>query len=287
MGPCYPSNRLLDQRWSSGVPSATGVSALEQLQQQYRQRDRAARAWRQAGGRVVGYLCDNVPEELILAAGFLPYRLSGDPQFSTSIKPLERYVQPFATPFSARNRGVGFVDAMLAMLLAGQFDFVDYLIVPHTRKAIQAYYRELTLANQNEPALRIPELVYLDRAYTPFYSSEVFNRQALLDLRTQLEAWSGRTLADAAIAEAIEITNTSRRLLQQLAALRAADPPRISGVDALQLIATSFFMDKREHNRLLQSVIDVEESPSDGLSGRPRVFVGGSPLDNVGFYDLV
>jgi benzoyl-CoA reductase/2-hydroxyglutaryl-CoA dehydratase subunit BcrC/BadD/HgdB len=174
---------------------------------------------------------------------------------------------------------------MLEMLLSGRFDFLDYLIVPHTRKTIQAFYRELILAQQQDPSLRIPELFYLDRAYTPFYTAEVFNRQALVDLRAQLEAWSGQSITDAALAAAIETTNTSRRLLQQLAALRAADPPRISGVDALQLIATSLFMDKREHNRLLQSVID--EAPPARVSARPRLFVGGSPLDNLALYELV
>ena len=259
------------------------MSAVDDLRQHYRQRDRAARAWKDAGGRAVGYLCDNVPEELILAAGFLPYRLSGDSQFSTEL--LDRYVQPFAAPFSARNRGVGFVDAMLAMLLAGHFDFLDYLIVPHTRKTIQAFYRELTLAKQSDPSLRIPELFYLDRAYTPFYASEVFNRQSLLELRAQLELWSGAAITDAAIADAIELTNTTRRLLQQLAALRSADPPRISGVQALELIGPSFFMEKREYNRSLKSFID--QVPSEGIGDAPRVFLGGSPLDTLDFYELV
>ncbi|HLZ24602.1 MAG TPA: 2-hydroxyacyl-CoA dehydratase family protein [Ktedonobacterales bacterium] len=259
------------------------MSALEELQQHYRHRDQAARAWKSGGGRVVGYLCDNVPEELILAAGFLPYRLSGAPAFAT--EPLERYVQPFAAPFSARNRGVGFVDAILAMLLSGQFDFLDYLIVPHTRKAIQAFYRELTLAKQSDASLRLPELFYLDRAYTPFYAAEVFNRQSLVELRAQLESWSGHELGATALADAIETTNISRSLLRRIAELRSADPPRISGVNALQMIGASFFMDKREHNQLLQAFID--EAPADGLSGRPRLFVGGSPLDNLSFYELV
>jgi hypothetical protein len=228
-------------------------------------------------------LCDNVPEEHILAAGCLPYRLSGDPQFDG--EPLEQYVQFFAAPFSARNRGVGFVDAMLAMLPAGHFEFVDALIVPHTRKSIQAFHRELTLARQGFPTLRIPELFYLDRAYTPFYAAEAFNRQCLLDLRAQLEVWSGQAVTDAAITQAIEVTNTSRQLLQQLAALRAADPPGISGLDALQAIATSFFVHKREHNRLLLALID--EGPANDLSGRSRVFGGGCPLDNTAFYELV
>ena len=59
-------------------------SALQALRAHYQQRDQAARAWRSNGGRVVGYLCDNVPEELIMAAGFMPYRLSGDPHTGRS-----------------------------------------------------------------------------------------------------------------------------------------------------------------------------------------------------------
>ena len=56
------------------------MTVLDTFRHHYRHRDRAARAWKAAGGKVVGYLCDNVPEELIMAAGFLPYRLSGDPR---------------------------------------------------------------------------------------------------------------------------------------------------------------------------------------------------------------
>ena len=165
-------------------------AALETVHEWYQQRDRAARTWKQHGGRVVGYLCDNVPEELILAAGFMPYRLSALPNTGTDA--IERYVQPFAAPFSARNRGVGFTDSMLNLLLSNAFDFLDYLIVPHTRKTIQAFYRELNLAREAFPELRLPELYYLDRAYTPFYTSEIFNRRCVLDLQATLEGWSAR-----------------------------------------------------------------------------------------------
>lgn len=191
------------------------MTVLDTFRHHYRHRDLAARAWKAAGGKVVGYLCDNVPEELIMAAGFLPYRLSGDPLVGANA--LDRYIEPFAPPFSARNRGVGFVDAMLEMLLSGAFDFLDYLVVPHTRKTIQAIYRELSQARAAHPDLGLPELYYLDRAYTPFYASEVFNRQCLLELRSQLETWSGEPITDTALAEAIELSNTSRHLLQQLA----------------------------------------------------------------------
>lgn len=258
------------------------MSALEALRHHYAHRDQGARDWKRAGGKVVGYLCDNVPEELIIAAGFLPYRLSGGG--SVGAEALEQFVQPFAAPFAARNRGVGFVDAMFNLLLTGQFDFLDYLVVPHTRKAIQAFYREALLAKEAFPELKLPEMYYLDRAYTPFYTSEVFNRECLLDLKRELEEWSGCAITDAALAQAIEVTNADRRLIRTVAALRAERPPRLSGVDALQAIATAFFMEKREHSHLLTAVID---ELTNTLNPGPRVFVGGSPHDHVQFYELV
>jgi len=42
--------------------------ALTTLREHEQQRDQAARAWKAAGGKVVGYICETVPEELIAAA---------------------------------------------------------------------------------------------------------------------------------------------------------------------------------------------------------------------------
>ena len=52
------------------------MKALKILQKHYYQRDHAAREWKKNGGKVIGYLCNKVPEEIILAAGFFPLRLS-------------------------------------------------------------------------------------------------------------------------------------------------------------------------------------------------------------------
>ncbi|HEU0167951.1 MAG TPA: 2-hydroxyacyl-CoA dehydratase family protein [Chloroflexota bacterium] len=258
------------------------MTALDAFREVYEHRDAPARRWKAAGGKVAGYLCDNVPEELIAAAGFLPYRLSGDPRQGHAA--LERYVQPFAPPFSARNRGLGFTDAMLDMLLAGSFDFLDYLIVPHTRKAIQAYYRELQLAKQLEPALQTPELFYLDRAYTPFYAAEVFNREQVLALHAQLESWTMRTISGSDMADAVALFAENRRLLRQVLALRTADEPRLTGTQALHVIGAAQWMPREEHSRLLRQLLS-ETLPRAARGA--RLFLGGSPLDNSQLYELI
>jgi benzoyl-CoA reductase/2-hydroxyglutaryl-CoA dehydratase subunit BcrC/BadD/HgdB len=258
------------------------VTALEELGELYQHRDRAARSWRARGGRVVGYLCDNVPQELILAAGFLPYRLSGDPHQGHAA--VERWVQPFAAPFSAGTRGLDFIDSMLDMVLAGRYDFLDYLIVPHTRKAIQAMYRELVLATQQQAELTLPELWYLDRAYTPFYAAEVFNREQLLAFKGQLETWSGQSISPEALSAAVAMVDDNRRLARQVLSWRTADSPRLSGVEALAVLGPSHWMPPGEHSALLRRLLDEPPPPRPVL---PRLFMGGSPLDHPQVYELI
>jgi benzoyl-CoA reductase/2-hydroxyglutaryl-CoA dehydratase subunit BcrC/BadD/HgdB len=127
---------------------------------------------------------------------------------------------------------------------------------------------------------------YLDRAYTPFYTSEVFNRAALLELRDQLEEWSGQSITDAALAAAIDTTNTNRQLLQQVMQLRFGNPPRLTGTEALQILGATAFMLKSEHNALLEALLasDLVDGPA---VARPRLFLGGSPIDNLALYELV
>jgi benzoyl-CoA reductase/2-hydroxyglutaryl-CoA dehydratase subunit BcrC/BadD/HgdB len=33
------------------------------------------KAWKNSGGKVIGYFCSSVPEEIITAAGFVPFRM--------------------------------------------------------------------------------------------------------------------------------------------------------------------------------------------------------------------
>jgi benzoyl-CoA reductase/2-hydroxyglutaryl-CoA dehydratase subunit BcrC/BadD/HgdB len=104
-------------------------------------------------------------------------------------------------------------------------------------------------------------------------------------LKKQLEKWSGKKITDKALEKTIAVTNESKRLLKKVAALRTADPPRISGQEALQLIGTSMFMPKEGHNKLLKDFL--KEAESLPAKNGVRIFVESSPLDNLQFYEVV
>ncbi len=250
------------------------ATAFAEIQKHYQKRDQAARDWKKNGGRVVGYFCDTVPDELIMAAGFFPLRLSGDPNSGT--EEIDKYLESFYE---------GFVRTSLNMLLTGKYDFVDFLVIPRARDSVAQMYSHLCNIQSLNPAVKLPVFYFLPQVQPRSYMSEFYNRDRILDFKKKLEEWAGKKITAKALSRAIAITNENRMLLQEVAALRAADPPRISGVEALQIIGSGMFMLKEEHNKLLREFL----KGADRLPARAgaRLFIEGSPLDNLAFYELV
>jgi benzoyl-CoA reductase/2-hydroxyglutaryl-CoA dehydratase subunit BcrC/BadD/HgdB len=250
------------------------VTPFEAMQKHYRQRDLAARQWKESGGQVAGYFCDKVPEEMILAAGFFPLRISGDPWGDTEA--VDKYTEPFYE---------GFVRSMFNMLLTGRYDFLDFLIIPHSRDTIVSLYGMLLEIQEINPDLKLPDFYLFETLHTKFFLTELYNRDRMRELKKKLEEWSGKEMSSESLSRAIAIGNENRMLLKKVADLRAAEPPRISGVEALQIIGSSVLMLKEEHNKLLSQFLQK----SDDLPARDgvRLFVTGSPLDNLQFYEVV
>ncbi len=250
------------------------ASALDKMAACYARRDVAAREWRKAGGKVVGYFCDTVPVELLLAAGFFPLRITGDPRRPNG--PIATYLEPVYE---------GFVLSALDMLLVGAYDFLDFLVIPRSRDSISQQFANLRQIEDLEPGMRLPQAHSFELIRSRSYASEAYNRERLRELKKKLEAWSGAAIYDDALSHSIGVVNENRRLLGEVARLRRADPPLISGVQALQIIGSSMFMAKEAHNSLLRELLsDLPPAPP---AENVRLFVEASPLDNLQLYELL
>jgi benzoyl-CoA reductase/2-hydroxyglutaryl-CoA dehydratase subunit BcrC/BadD/HgdB len=252
------------------------LTAFDIMQKHYQQRDVAALEWKNQGGKVVGYLCSNVPEELILAAGFFPLRLSGDPNCGTD--EAEKFVKGSRTQEEFSN-------SIINMLLTGKYRYLDFLVIPHARDSVHKIFSLLQSIKASNPGIGFPELYFMDNLHTTFYLSQSYNHDRWFDFLKKLEEWSGKGISQESLSWAISISNENRMLLKKVSDLRAATPPRISGVDALQIIGSSMFMHKEEHNKLLRKYLNKAEALpiEDGV----RIFVGGSPLDNLQIYKVI
>jgi benzoyl-CoA reductase/2-hydroxyglutaryl-CoA dehydratase subunit BcrC/BadD/HgdB len=248
------------------------LSALDLLKQHYHDRDRAAREWQAQGGQVIGYLGADVPEELILAAGFFPLRITGDPMSAT----------PHADQYVPRNFNP-LARSILNRLLDDTYAFLDHLVIANSAEAfvrVFVYVREI---KRIEPHRLIPDFYFFEFLHTRFHKNAQYNRDRVRDLKTQLESWSGKPIRDDALRDAIRVCNENRKLLNQVAQLRIES--RISGADALAIVGSSMFIQKSEHTPLLRELLNR----ANQLAPRPgaRLFVEGSQLDDSWFYEIV
>ncbi len=250
------------------------MSPLEEFKRLFSQRDIAARKWKAKGGKVVGYISDDVPDEMILAAGFFPFRMSGDPASGT--QEADKYSEYFVDPS---------VRSILNMLLTGKYDFLDFMIIPHHSDAVLKLYHQLWWIHRVNPAITFPPIYLFDVLHTSLLTTALYVRDRLIELKKQLEEWSGNKITNDTLSMAIATGNKNRALLNKIAALRVMEKPLISGVEALQIIGTSTFMLKEEHNNLLIQLLNGSENLA-GIDGT-RIFIEGSDLDNLQFYELV
>ena len=75
---------------------------------------------KQKAGRLSG-ISDDVPDEMVLAAGFFLFRMSGDPAGGTA--EADKYTEYLKDPF---------VRSILNMLLTGKYTFLISLLSPIT-----------------------------------------------------------------------------------------------------------------------------------------------------------
>lgn len=246
------------------------MEALEQLQSIVRDRHEYARAWKARTGRpVVGYLCTYVPEEVLYAGGMLPVRILG------SHEPPEVTEPHMFSMYCPHSRDC------LAQGLRGRYAYLDGTVTAHScmhmRQVFTSWQRHLPTAFSYY--LYMPPNIQSPHAHDCL-------RGGVADLQDAVEKWTGSAISVDALAHAVEVYNTNRRLLRELYERRKGDPPPLSGAEALEIVLASMVMDKEEHNALLREILRALPE-RDGRPAEVRLMTIGSENDDVEFLRLV
>ena len=250
------------------------LEPMEFFKKHYEQRDLAARKWRARGRKVIGYMCNSVPEELIIAAGAMPVRIAGTP--GAPIDTMVKYVG--STAYME-----GPVATMMNGLVTHQFDYLDYFVLPQTRPTEESQYGHLEMIRTLWPETDIPEIHKIDETQTWGHRSVEHYQKELGRFREKLKQWTGYCVSDRLIKDAIDVCNENRRLLRKVQEYRTAG--KVSGTEMLQIISTSFWMEKEEHSMYLRMFLrQLDERP---VSDAKPVYVDASPLDNLQLYSLI
>ncbi|MFX0208826.1 MAG: 2-hydroxyacyl-CoA dehydratase, partial [Candidatus Hodarchaeota archaeon] len=232
-----------------------------------------AKEWKQkTNGKVLGYFCTYVPEEILHAAGVLPVRILGshEPQDVT-----EPHIFGMFCPF-CRD--------CLAQGLKGRFDYLNGIMIAqsclHVRQSYTSWEKHVPTEDNFAFYLNMPHKVQSPRAL-PFLKAE-------LELfKDAVEKWTGKEITDTALENAIDVYNENRRLLKQIYELRKAENPPLTGEEAMYVALSSQMIDKEEHNVALRELLENLKGRSMDRDVGTRLMILGSEDDDIEFINMV
>ena len=233
-------------------------------------RHQYAREWKQrTGGKVLGFFDTYFPEELAYAAGVLPVRILADHE-PDNIS--DKWI--YASCYPTRD--------MINQFLRGTNEYMDGIVT--SEGFCQWMFHVFEVVTNNKPELFAHYMFVPD--YSEVSSAKIALRSELEVFRGKLEQWTGKTITDEALDNAIEVYNTNRRLLRKIYELRRANQSVILGSEAMNVMLACQIMDKAEANQMLLKFVEEleERKPYDD---RIRLMLVGSETYNTDLEELV
>jgi benzoyl-CoA reductase subunit C len=230
-----------------------------------------AKAWKErTGGKVVGYFCTYVPEEILYAANILPVRILGghEPQDVS-----EAHIFGMFCPF-CRD--------CLAQGLKGKYDYLDGIMIAqsclHIRQAYTSWIKHIPVDFQYY--LPMPNNVQSPHVVT--YLAGELNA-----FQSALEKWIGKDIGDEDILAGIRLMNESRSLMHQLYDFKKEENPLISGEETMEIAISQQLVDKKEHIEAIKQVIEKLKIGSGRKNTGTRLMLLGSENDDIPFVQMV
>lgn len=237
--------------------------------------NQSLREWQEQGRKAIGYLCLNVPEEIMYAGGILPVRILGSTE--NLLQALDYF--PGFSCYFARSA--------LEMGLRGEYKVLDGVVT--TRCCDTAFWLRHVIEKIVKPfynyCLIRPLHVQAEGAYE-FFLQEINRFKTSLE---HLILFSGEEIDSQSLLNAIEVYNKNRALLREIYDLRGkGENPLLSGVEVAEITRSSMLMPKEESNSILAGIIQQaphrkELPPGNWL----RLHVSGSVLSDLQLFELI
>jgi benzoyl-CoA reductase/2-hydroxyglutaryl-CoA dehydratase subunit BcrC/BadD/HgdB len=216
---------------------------------------------------VVGSYCVFVPEELILAVDGVSVGLCAGAEFNFE----------GAEEVLPRNT---------CALIKSAFGFKLGKVCPYL-EASDVVVGENTCDGKKKSyeiqAPMVKDLYVMDLPQMKTDMGRTFLKEEYRRFMAKLERVSGKKITPESLKMGIEIVNAKRAAVKRLAAIRAADPAPISGLDALLVNQVFFYDDPVRFTHSVNQLCDeLEERVKNGIGvsapETTRVLVSGCPM---------
>ncbi len=222
--------------------------------------------------KVLGYLCTYTPEEIIHAAGVMPYRIFGNANRASSA---DHHLQAYSCSL---------VRSALGEALEGDLNFLDGMVFPHTCDSIQ---RLSDIWRLNADMSFHFDVVHPVKLNTP--ESRDYMYAVLERFRNELGKALGEHISDTDLSESIKTFNKLRNKLKELYEIRKEKPYLISGEDIYYVLRASMTMDREEFASQLEDFIlelkkDTDSPPAKAPVG---IIMTGGICDHPDIYSIL
>jgi benzoyl-CoA reductase subunit C len=222
--------------------------------------------------KVVGYFCSYAPEEIIWAAGALPFRIFSR---KAGIHLADQHLQSYCCSL---------VRGVLEEALSGSLKFLDGVVFPHTCDSIQ---RLSDIWRLNVPYGFHADVVLPVKLNTD--SAREYMLAVLKSFRVDLEKKLDVKITDDALKASMNLYGELRSALRAIYEIRSQNPDIISGADVYSIVKAAMIMDRQELLALLNGIVaTLKQSKSIGVaSRRTRVVLSGGICDFPDVYPMI
>jgi benzoyl-CoA reductase subunit C len=225
------------------------------------------RRWRESGGKVIGHFQVYFPEEIVHAAGILPFKVCGAP------------IEAVQADSRFGSYLCSILKTSLELALSKKVElemFVTHPICDAARNLGAVWGRNFPYPCQ---ILYLPQNANSPAAVT-------YLRNEYARLQRCVETIAGRPVKEDELRRSVEVYNRNRALLRELYAIKRETPWLVSADEAYVLVAIGGLIPREEHNELLETVLpQIAARPNKKQDKIRLVFEGGfceqPPLDLI------
>lgn len=227
--------------------------------------------WKEEGGRMVGYFCSYLPDEILTAAGILPFRMRATGNEGTELA--DGYLH---------DCNCSFAKSCFNVALKKEYGFLDGVVWLNTCDHVRRLYENWQHA-LDEPAF----LHFLGLPKKAGEKQVTWFREELEIFTRAVEKQFDVEISEDRLWQAIKLHNQRRRLQRRIYALRRGDTPPISGAETLAVMVAATAMPVEHYNELLRDLL-LDLQQREGISDhRARVMVIGGVLDDPAYLEVI
>ena len=231
--------------------------------------------WREQGGKIVGYTCSYVPQEILHAGGILPFRLRASQSEKTNIG--DTYFGPFICSLPK---------CILQLAGEGVYNFLDGAIITAGCDSMRRLHECWRKADQDITNILPDFFFHLGVPHKASSYSIKWFEEELHRLIQGLQDQFQLSISNQDLEESINLYNKSRDMIQKLEQERQSEHPPVSGAEALGIYKTASSVPRQDFIDLLSGFIEQKQD-SNRFRDRKRLMLVGSANDDMELLQLL